>query len=147
MSRSDPRLSLEKRQEMFYAKVDKTNTCWMWVGRVNAWGYGNCSFKGRNWLAHRLSYTWEKGEIPKGLELDHLCRNTFCVKPSHLEAVTHHENMSRGVTAKKTSCKRGHEFNTTNTYKTPDGRRDCRVCRRVRKSLPTIKFKLGAVTA
>lgn len=31
-----------------------------------------------------------------GLEFDHLCRNKLCVRPDHLEAVTHTENVRRG---------------------------------------------------
>lgn len=33
---------------------------------------------------------------------------------------------------KRTHCKRGHEFNTENTYVAPDGHRECRTCNRER---------------
>jgi hypothetical protein len=35
------------------------------------------------------------GPVPEGLELDHLCRVTTCVRPSHLEPVTTGENVRR----------------------------------------------------
>ncbi len=47
------------------------------------------------WLAHRYAYVRAYGEIPQGLSIDHLCRNTRCVNPTHLEAVTLAENTRR----------------------------------------------------
>jgi hypothetical protein len=41
------------------------------------------------------------GEIPDGLMLDHLCRNTACVNPSHLEPVTNSVNVQRGNDARR----------------------------------------------
>ena len=32
------------------------------------------------------------------------------------------------------ACKNGHEFNVTNTYTGPDGKRTCKVCRRARQT-------------
>lgn len=45
------------------------------------------------------------GPLPPGLELDHLCRNKSCVRPDHLEAVTHRENMRRAYAAERESGK------------------------------------------
>jgi hypothetical protein len=56
-------------------------------------------------LAHRYVYETHKEAIPNGLELDHLCRNTLCVNPNHLEPVTHAENCRRGKRAKLTHRK------------------------------------------
>lgn len=102
--------------------------CWLWHGRT-VHGYG--SF----WIApgqprasaHRISYQHFIGPIPDGLELDHLCRETRCVNPAHLEAVTHAENTRRHF-AFQTHCKHGHLLDERNTYRYTNGRRQCRLC-------------------
>ena len=77
----------------FWAKVDKTETCWLWTGGQSA-GYGRFGFKGRpNLGAHRFAYELLVGPIPPGLDLDHLCRVRNCVNPDHLEPVTRRENL------------------------------------------------------
>jgi hypothetical protein len=65
--------------------------CWEWMGGKQWGGYG--LFRGA--CAHRLFYELLVGPIPAGLEIDHLCRNRSCVRPTHLEPVTHLENMRR----------------------------------------------------
>jgi hypothetical protein len=47
-------------------------------------------------------YEQHFGSIPENLELDHLCRNPACVRPDHLEPVTHLENLRRGAGTKMT---------------------------------------------
>jgi hypothetical protein len=85
--------------------------------------------------AHTYAYEWLRGPVPDGLVLDHLCTNPWCVRPSHLEAVTQRENLMRGetiaaVNTQKTHCPRGHPFDEANTYVRPGGRdRGCRACR------------------
>lgn len=74
--------------------------CWIWKGRTDRLGYGRIRYEKRTRLVHDVSWEIANGAVPDGLELDHLCRNTSCVNPSHLEPVTHAENMRRGEGAK-----------------------------------------------
>lgn len=83
--------------ERFWQKVDKTETCWLWTGAKQN-GYGICRSGGAARLAHRVSYTWENGEIPEGVQLDHMCHNRACVNPSHLrfaDAALNGQNRAR----------------------------------------------------
>lgn len=77
--------------------------CWIWHGgttrREN--GYGRFKLNGKKYTAHRFLYELLVGPIPPGHELDHLCRVTRCVRPSHLEPVTHAENVRRGNEARR----------------------------------------------
>lgn len=91
------------------------NGCWIWQGGVKSTGYGAISVRNRMRNAYAVAYEVFKGTVPKGLELDHLCRVRLCVNPDHLEAVTHRENVLRGTSpaaahAVKTHCPRGHEY-------------------------------------
>lgn len=107
--------------------------CWVWEGSTNGVGYGQLYHQGKRQYVHRIAYRLLKGPIPEGLVIDHLCRNTLCWNPAHLEAVTHQVNTQRGVTGTKTHCRNGHAFDATNTYITPAGHRSCRACRAKRE--------------
>lgn len=79
---------------------------------------------------HRVVYTELVGPIPEGYDVDHLCRNTLCCNPLHLEAVSRQENIRRGVGNVKTHCKAGHELTADNRYE--NGGR-CVACKRDRE--------------
>lgn len=117
--------------------VDLETHCWIWTACRTWGGYGLFGVNGKNVLAHRLSYKMILGEIPEGMQLDHLCRNRLCVSPDHLEPVTCRENLVRGDTLMAanllvTECPQGHEYTELNTYVTKKGARQCRACARAR---------------
>lgn len=134
MRRTDP-------LERFGRQVDCTSSeCWLWTGALNWRGYGQFHWEGRRGGAHIFSYLTFVGDIGAGYEIDHVCRVRNCVRPDHLEAVTHRENLMRGtsfaaVNAAKTHCDHGHEFTPANTYRRPTGlaNRECRTCRSARR--------------
>jgi len=118
----------------FMVKVQKGKQCWEWTSHINIGGYATFWIDGRSWVAHRYIYEAAVGEIPDGLQLDHLCRNRGCVNPDHLEPVTGRENLLRGtgfaaINARKTHCIHGHEYTPENTYIAPGAnRRKCLTC-------------------
>jgi len=131
--------------ERFKSKyiVNEISGCWIWTGAhccshySKKWPYGHFmsatrSKGGKQVMAHRFSYEFYRGKIPDGLVLDHLCRNTLCVNPDHLEIVTRKENTNRGVIHErtKTHCPQGHPYSGENLYVKPSGKRECRICRR-----------------
>lgn len=77
----------------FWAKVHKTKTCWLWTDGVNSGGYGSFNPGGRVIGAHVYSLSLVGRPVPNGLEVDHLCGTTLCVRPDHLDIVTHAENL------------------------------------------------------
>lgn len=122
--------------------------CVLWDGVIMPNGYGRMviwdpetkTYSGH--LAHRVSYREVKGEIPPGLDLDHLCRVRRCINAAHLEPVTRSVNVRRGalpgmraaiarrIAAQSTACKRGHPWTAETTYRSPGSpdRRECRRC-------------------
>lgn len=77
-------------------RVDPEFGCWIWQGACSWNGYARVKRDGKLVWAHRWYYEQLKGPIPEGKDLDHLCRNTKCVNPEHLEPVTKAENQRRG---------------------------------------------------
>lgn len=121
------------------SKIEISNSgCWEWTASLRK-GYGQIrgprDSTGRypTLAAHRVSYELARGPIPDGLEPDHLCGNTKCVNPDHLEVVTRRTNVLRSegtaaLNARKTHCPRNHPLPGKSNRS--DGRRRCNECRR-----------------
>lgn len=116
--------------ETFMAKrVTITESgCWQVSGASPRYGYQVVGVAGKRYRAHRWTYEQVVGPIPDGLELDHLCRNTSCANPEHLEPVTHDENCRRRTF---TECSRGHDLTLPGSRYTTKNRA-CKQCARER---------------
>ncbi len=116
----------------FWSKVERTESCWLWKGRLAKNGYARYHFgDGRTVMAHRVAYDLVRGPIPEGMTLDHLCRVRHCVNPAHLEPVAMKVNILRGDgvaarLARRRECTKGHgPFSWSET----EQRRICKECR------------------
>lgn len=123
------------------------NGCWTWLGKKAKNGYGHIFSLGKTYLAHRISYELYVGKIPRGLVIDHKCRNRICINPEHLEIVTLKENILRGKSisaknSKKIYCKRNHILVGDNLVKRDDNIRQCRLCKNLAQLEYTKRRKL-----
>ena len=121
-----------KQTDRFLSHVDRSgpNGCWEWTSTIAPNGYGRMFLDKQQYAAHRLSYRKFKGIIPDGFQIDHLCKNTKCVNPDHLEAVSRTENVHRSsATGMRKTCKRGHLLTPENCR--PN--RSCRICANARE--------------
>lgn len=112
----------------------RVSECVLWEGRLNANGYG---LVGRR-LAHRVLWEQDRGPIPDGLILHHVCRTAACVNLDHLRCITHAEHNQLHLNAwawyerqrAKTHCARGHEYTEATTGYDKQGKRYCKECSR-----------------
>jgi hypothetical protein len=92
------------QDDLFWIKVDADGDCWVWRGAVDRYGYGKATINHVRHIAHRVAYELMVGPIPEGLTLDHLCRNTLCVNPDHLDPVTNRVNIQRAAVARSAAA-------------------------------------------
>lgn len=110
--RYGPRGDVTARFWHYTQRGNTPDDCWQWTGTITEnrrpgggkrflYGVLSISTNGSVKMvrAHRFSYELLIGPIPENLQLDHLCRNTLCVNPLHLEPVTNKENTDRGDAA------------------------------------------------
>jgi len=141
MPRIYKKRSKEEVESSFLSRVEKTESCWLWLGSFDTFGYGKLWVDGENITAHRYSYTLYKGEIPIGLNIMHSCDNPRCCRPEHLSAGTQKQNIydaiAKGRFTQKMNggppkdfCINGHDLSDAkNIYMPPSGKRRCQPCR------------------
>ena len=89
--------------ERFWSKTRRDeNGCLIWTASATV-PRGDISYglfmhptRKTNTVAHRVAWFLTNGEWPPDdMDLDHLCRVTLCVEPTHLEVVTRAVNNQR----------------------------------------------------
>lgn len=120
-------------EERLWEKIEIPDRvgCWVWRGCVRPDGYGVIGKEGGRgaglYRVHRLVYELKVGPIPDGMSIDHLCKNTVCVNPDHLQPVPPGENTWRAFLL-HAYCPKGHVL----PPKPERGKRrqQCRECKR-----------------
>jgi hypothetical protein len=122
---------LEPPELRFFRQVSWGGSCgcWNWEGATDKDGYGIFGITVERGLAkkikaHRFAFQLLVNDIPDGMTIDHLCKNTGCVNPDHMECVSLSENSKRAK-PKSVFCKRGHI--RQDDRKNPNKRR-CYIC-------------------
>lgn len=79
----------------FWSRIDVKNIseCWQWMGCKVKGGYGQTSFNGVLYIAHRIAYFLHTNEDPRLLKVCHSCDTPSCCNPHHLWAGTQRENL------------------------------------------------------
>ena len=104
----------ERLPTRFWEKVvvNDATGCWEWTASRLPAGYGRFSVNRHMTTAHRVSWAAANGEIPPGIEIDHICHNHPCVNPAHLRPVTHKQNQENKISVSGRSRFRGVQWNS-----------------------------------
>lgn len=105
--RSDARVAVELPESGDLIEAVKAlcevneSGCWVWQGLRDRDGYGRApSVAGRTRMVHRLVLEAKHGASLGSQHAHHICSNTSCVNPEHLQPVTHRENAAEMLARK-----------------------------------------------
>ena len=95
MTQYPSKMEFSKKQlSRFWAKVEKTDSCWLWTGAKFSDGYGAILSEGKVAKVHRLAWEeWNHEPIPFGMVIMHMCNQKDCCNPEHLELGTYSDNL------------------------------------------------------
>jgi len=104
-------------------EVDGRFGCFLYVGKLDKHGYG----------PYVTAFERTFGvKIPRGANVEHICRRRSCIQPLHLEVVTVGENQarqrSRWHRRHVERCPAGHRFIDETRLETPEGGFVCALC-------------------
>lgn len=98
----------------FWSKVNypgNDHDCWEWTAGLFESGYGQFGISSKiKFTAHKFSFEYYHGKIPKGLIICHTCDNKICVNPNHLFLGTCSDNSKDMVN--KGRSNRGEDVHT-----------------------------------
>lgn len=167
---------MKTERDRLMAMVDVLpNGCWPKRRDIDPRsGYAYLIFRGRRILAHRAFHIAFRREIPKGVQLDHICHDPKdcsggrtcphrrCCNPDHTVHSTPEGNSASSrkartdhiarpaalaVMAAMTHCRKGHEFTPDNTIPRKGKRRDCGECIKARRARARAKRDKGKLAA
>lgn len=137
----------EWEEYLFWRKVliETPTECWWWISDADNGAYGKHGWRGRIYYSHRVAWYFTHKTDPKGCMIDHVCDNTFCCNPSHLQMLdgdaseSNRKNIMRviykwGSTQGRTECFAGHPLTEDNLY-VINTKRICKTCEDYRRSL------------
>jgi hypothetical protein len=112
-------LSQHHRRKSPVEYVEQPNGCWVWQRSLDSSGYGKKRHDGHLTSAHIYYFEQANGAVPKGLVLDHLCRNRSCVNPDHLDRL---RTLRTADAAPRPSCPGARNLHPRSPESAPDAR-------------------------
>jgi hypothetical protein len=110
--------------DIFWARTDRSNGCWLWTGSIDRKGYGKVGFDGKLWIASRLAWLFANGDLPINRLVCHSCDIDYspddityrrCIRPDHLwlgDCLSNLQDMVRKGRANHRRPAQGERVNT-----------------------------------